>query len=55
MFISNVVVRLEYAAGKGNDLSAIDDIDTSNSIIATGRRCVSCMCFWLRLVNCGAR
>lgn len=46
VFLSNVVVGFEYAAGKGNDLSVVSDIDASNSI-ATGRRCVSCMCFLL--------
>lgn len=46
------------SAGKVNDLSTVNEIDTSYSVasvVATGRRCVSCMCLWLWLVNCGAR
>lgn len=33
------IVGDDHGKGKGNDLSAVNEIDTSDSVVATGRRC----------------
>ena len=47
VFNAAVGLGVKCAVGEGNDLSAVSEIDRTNSVIATGRRCVSCMCLWL--------
>ena len=38
-------------AGKGEGISAACEMEISSSPVNAGRRCVSCMCLWLPLLN----